>query len=134
MSWDFIVGVLGVTVFVVNNRVKSRPCIPCYDFENIPINTTMANITKAIAIEIQRGDNTHSQDQSILPMSLRTMNTMAKRPQKPIPDPEFDELLLIDLLFLLFITCTLSIWVRYLIELSLMYLKSDNTVSFVYFQ
>jgi hypothetical protein len=55
--------------------------------------TARMSITKEK--EIQMGDNTHNHDQSILPSSLRVINTIVKIPIKPIPLLEDDEFLLI---------------------------------------
>jgi hypothetical protein len=41
---------------------------------------------------IQIGDNTHSHDQLMTCVSLRTMKTIVNRPPKPIPELELDEL------------------------------------------
>jgi hypothetical protein len=51
-----------------------------------------ARIKSTIAVGIQIGARTHHQDQSITPIILSTMNTMARSPQKPVPLDE--ELLL----------------------------------------
>ena len=34
---------------------------------------------------IHKGDNTHHQDQSILPINLRIINTIVSNPENPIP-------------------------------------------------
>jgi len=41
---------------------------------------------------IQRGDNTHNQDQVITLVSLRPTNNTVNNPGKPIPEEEEDEL------------------------------------------
>jgi len=48
-------------------------------------------ITTTSAIGIQMGLNTHHHDQLITSQSFKTINAIAKRPQKPMPpllDPE----------------------------------------------
>jgi len=35
---------------------------------------------------IHKGDNTHHQDQSIVPINFKTINTIARSPVKPMPD------------------------------------------------
>lgn len=47
---------------------------------------------------IQSGESTHTHDHVITPVSLRTINTIVKRPVKPIPVP----VLLLLLLLLIF--------------------------------
>jgi len=48
---------------------------------------------RAIRKLIQRGDNTHNQDQVITLVSLRPTNNTVSKPVKPIPEEEEDELL-----------------------------------------
>lgn len=71
-------------------------------------------IIKQIAQTIQRGERTHNQLQVILPRSLRTMNTIVSRPQKPIP-PELAEELsdIIELICFIFL---IQIYYNYLIS------------------
>ena len=47
---------------------------------------------------IHTGDNTHPQDQSIVPISLSTINATVSNPTKPIP-----ELLLLEFPLIVFI-------------------------------
>ena len=51
----------------------------------------MMRTSTASATEIQRGDKTQTQSQSILSRSLRTIKTIVRRPAKPIPPPAFEE-------------------------------------------
>jgi hypothetical protein len=62
-------------------------------------NTIIRNIVRPPATEIHIGDNTHHQDQSILSISFRVINTMVSKPTNPIPLDE-DELDLLILSFL----------------------------------
>jgi len=48
------------------------------------------------AIGSQKGDKTHSQDHAIKPVSLSTINTIVKRPQKPMPPVDDVELDMLD--------------------------------------
>lgn len=56
------------------------------------------SVARVIAKLIQSGESTHIHDHVIMPVSLRTINTMVKRPVKPIPVP----VLLLLLLLLIF--------------------------------
>ena len=47
-------------------------------------------ITKPIANGMRVGDNIHHQDQLIDLVSFSTINTMVRRPKKPIPPELFD--------------------------------------------
>ncbi len=55
-------------------------------------------VTKRIN-EIQRGDNTHHQDQLMYPVNFKTIKTIVSKPEKPMPLLELldDDLLLIIL-------------------------------------
>lgn len=56
-------------------------------------------ISSPSARPIQSGESTHHHYQSIFPSSLSVMNTIARRPAKPIPlDDELDDLLMLFLL------------------------------------
>ena len=57
-----------------------------------------------IKVPIQRGANTHNQDQLITPMSLSTMNTIVNNPLKPIPElePELEFFHLVSFVIVLF--------------------------------
>ena len=46
-------------------------------------------------IEIQIGDNTHSQDHAITLVSFKMINTIVNKPGNFIPDDDDDELLII---------------------------------------
>lgn len=52
---------------------------------------------KTIATGSHSGDNTHHQDQSITLHNFNVINTMASKPQNPIPPPDTEEFLLINL-------------------------------------
>ena len=45
----------------------------------------MIKIATTKAAPIQMGERTQSQDQVMIPQSLRTMKTIVKRPAKPMP-------------------------------------------------
>ena len=61
----------------------------------------MTKITIAKAAPIQMGERTQSQDQVMIPQSLRTMKTIVRRPAKPMPpdDADADAELLMILMF-----------------------------------
>jgi hypothetical protein len=48
------------------------------------INPT-SRTTNAITIGIQTGANTQTQDQAIIPVSFKTMNTIVNKPKNEIP-------------------------------------------------
>lgn len=54
---------------------------------------TIRRIIRHMPHTIHIGERTHTQLQSILPRSLRTMNTIVSRPQKPMPPDDAEELL-----------------------------------------
>jgi hypothetical protein len=49
---------------------------------------------RTINIDIHMGDKTHHQDHVMIPISLRTINTIVNKPPKPIPLEELLELLI----------------------------------------
>jgi hypothetical protein len=51
--------------------------------------------------EIQIGENTSHQDQSIFPNTLSNTNTIVNKPQNPIPPDELDDELISFLLYLI---------------------------------
>lgn len=64
----------------------------------------MIRIAIAKAAPIQRGERTQSQDQVIIPQSLRTMKTIVKRPVKPMPPDDavaVAELLIVLMFYLI---------------------------------
>ena len=58
-----------------------------------------AKITIVMPALIHNGDNTHHHVQFMVPMSLRTINTIVSKPVNPIPVLLDDELLLMIIVF-----------------------------------
>jgi hypothetical protein len=68
----------------------------------------MRIMTTTRIVEIQIGDSTHHQDQSITSTNFRTMKTMVSNPTNPIPPPEEEELVCLVIIYLLSIVLMAS--------------------------
>ena len=66
-----------------------------------PRNKKKSGIEITNAIEIQIGESTHHQDQVIVPINFKTINTMVNSPANPIPF-EFVVVFFVFIFFCLF--------------------------------
>jgi len=65
---------------------KAKEKKPAKKAEKVSAVKPMAKNVSAVTTEIQMGDNTHHQDQSMTPVNLRTTNAMVSNPTKPTED------------------------------------------------